>query len=131
MSTAPVKNTAQPLNKHYNGQGCVISPGLAHAHASHSPHPGTGLYTPARTCRWRKRRSWRTLRHDGASTWTLGPRGRTRRRARPKRRSPWSGCSMRVAIPWRRCGMRHHLPRNSARQRRPHLKLPEDGPVNE
>ena len=90
-----------------------------------------GSFTPVCTCRWRTRRSWPGLRRDGASTWTLGPRGRTRRRARPKRRSPWSGRSMRVAIPWRRRGMWHHLPRNSARQRRPRLKTPEDGPVNE
>ena len=47
MSTAPVKNTAQPLNKHYNGQGCVVSPGLAHAHASHSPHPARLVHPSA------------------------------------------------------------------------------------
>ena len=130
MSTAPVKNTAQPLNKHYNGQGCVVSP------ARRTPMPLThltvaGSFTPVRTCHWRTRRSWPGLRRDGTSTWTLGPRGRTRRRARPKRRSPWSGRSMRVAIPWRRRWMRRHLPRSSARQRRPRLKMPEDGPVNE
>ena len=48
MSTAPVKNTAQPLNKHYNGQGCVRGlPGPAHAHASHSPHRGRLVHPSA------------------------------------------------------------------------------------